>query len=260
LRGRGFTEQDRADSAPVVIVNETLARRHWPNEDAVGSRIRFTGDPAQNPWMTIVGVVRDVKHTLDGEVRPEYYLPHAQDAWGSMSLVVRAKAEPMALAPAIRREVLAMDKDQPLFLIRTMDQVRAQSVLVQRFAAVALGLFAALALILAMVGIYGVMSYAVAARTHELGIRLALGARPVDVLRLALRQGLTLTLIGVAIGLAAAFALTRLMSKLLFDVSVTDPLTFGGTALLLTFVALLACWIPARRATKVDPMVALRCE
>jgi len=260
LRGRAFTEQDRAGAAPVVIVNETLARQHWPNEDAVGNRIRFTGDPAQNLWMTIVGVTRDVKHTLDTEVKPEYYLPHAQDAWRSMSLVARAKGEPMALAPAIRREALALDKDQPVFLIRTMEQVRAQSVLVQRFAAIALGLFAALALVLAVVGIYGVMSYAVAARTHELGIRLALGARPVDVLMLALKQGLTLTLVGVAIGLAVAFALTRLMSKLLFDVSVTDPLTFVGTALLLTFVALLACWIPARRATKVDPMTALRCE
>jgi putative ABC transport system permease protein len=260
LRGRAFTEQDREGAAPVVIVNETLARQHWPNEDAVGHRIRFTGDPAQNPWMMIVGVVRDVKHTLDGEVKPEYYLPHAQDAWRSMSLVVRAKREPMALAPAIRNQVLALDKDQPVFLIRTMEQVRAQSVLAPRFAAVALGLFAALALILAMVGIYGVMSYAIAARTHELGIRLALGARPLDVLMLALKQGLTLTLAGVAIGLAAAFAMTRLMSELLFEVSATDPLTFAGTALLLTLVALLACWIPARRATKVDPMEALRHE
>jgi putative ABC transport system permease protein len=177
-----------------------------------------------------------------------------------MSLVVRAKREPMALAPAIRNQVLALDKDQPVFLIRTMEQVRAQSVLAPRFAAVALGLFAALALILAMVGIYGVMSYAIAARTHELGIRLALGARPLDVLMLALKQGLTLTLAGVAIGLAAAFAMTRLMSELLFEVSATDPLTFAGTALLLTLVALLACWIPARRATKVDPMEALRHE
>ncbi len=260
LRGRAFTEQDQEGAMPVVIVNDTLARRHWPNDDAVGNRIRFTGDPARNPWMTIIGVVRDVKHTLDGEVRPEYYLPHAQDAWGSMSLVVRAKAEPMALAPAIRNEVRALDNDQPVFLIRTMEQVRAQSVLVQRFAAVALGLFAALALILAMVGIYGVMSYAVAARTHELGIRLALGARPGDVLRLVLRQGLTQTLVGVAIGLTAAFALTRLMSRLLFAVSATDPLTFVVTPLLLTLVALLAALVPARRAMKVDPMVALRYE
>jgi putative ABC transport system permease protein len=260
LRGRAFTEQDREGAMPVAIVNETLARRHWPNEDAVGNRIRFTGDPARNPWMMIVGVVRDVKHTLDAEVKPEYYLPHAQDAWGSMSLVVRAKAEPTALAPAIRNEVLAMDKDQPIFLVRTMEEVRAQSVLVQRFAAVALGIFATIALILAMIGIYGVMSFAVAQRTHELGIRLALGARPGDVLRLVLGQGLALTLIGIVIGLMAALAITRLMSKLLFAVSATDPLTYVLITALLTIVTLLACWIPARRATKVDPMVALRNE
>jgi putative ABC transport system permease protein len=260
LRGRSFTEQDREGAMPVVIVNETLARRHWPNEDAVGNRIRFSGDPARNPWMTIVGVIRDVKHTLDSEVKPEYYLPHAQDAWGSMSLVVRAKSEPTALAPAIRNEVLAMDKDQPVFMIRTMEQVRVQSVLVQRFAAVALGIFATMALILAMIGIYGVMSYAVAQRTHELGVRLVLGARPGDVLRLVLGQGLKLTLAGVVIGLIAAFALTRLISRLLFDVSATDPLTFIAITALLTIVALLSCWIPARRATRVDPMVALRYE
>lgn len=260
LQGRAFTEQDQPGSTPVVIVNETLARRHWPNENAIGKRIRFYGNPKSNPWMTIVGIIRDVKHTLDGEVKPEYYLPHAQDPWGSMVLVVRTADEPARLAAAVRSEVLALDKDQPVSLIRTMEQVREQSVIVQRFATLALGIFAGLALTLAMVGIYGVMSYAVAQRTHEIGIRAALGADAGAVLRLIIKQGMTLTLAGVAIGFGGAFALTRLMESLLYEVTATDPTTFALVAMLLTALALAACYIPARRAVKVDPIAALRCE
>jgi putative ABC transport system permease protein len=260
LEGRAFVDQDMAGAQPVVIVNETLARKYWPNESAIGKRIRFTGDPARNPWMHVIGVVRDVKHKLDLEVTPEYYLPHAQDAWGEMLLVARTHGEPTALASAIRGEVWKLDKDQPVSRIRTMEQVSAESVMVQRHSVVALGVFATLALLLAAVGLYGVMSYTVTQRTNEIGIRVALGANPRDVMKLVIIQGMVLVLIGVAVGSLASLGLARLIETLLFDVEPTDPLTFGASAALLAIVALLACWIPARRAAKVDPMVALRQE
>jgi putative ABC transport system permease protein len=260
LRGRSFTEQDRADAPPVVIVNETLAKRYWPDTDAVGKRMRFAGPLAQNPWMQVVGIIPDVKHELSVPVTPEYYLPHAQDSWSSMVLVAKTSVDPTSMAGSMRQQVWSLDKDQPVFDVRTMEEVRALSVSIHSFSSVSLGIFAGIALLLAAMGIYGVMSYAVTQRTQEIGIRMALGARTGDVLRMVVRNGMSLALIGVAAGLAGAYGLTRLLGSLLFGVSPTDLLTFGSVTLGLLLVALLACYIPARRATKVDPLVALRYE
>jgi putative ABC transport system permease protein len=260
LKGRGFTEDDKPDSPPVIIVNETLAKRFWPSTDPVGKRMRFTGPPEKNPWMEVVGVAEDVKHELNLAVTPDFYLPLSQDPWSSMVLVARTKVEPMALAAPLRQQVWSIDKDQPVFDVRTMEQVRALSVSLYSFSSVTLGIFAVVALILAAVGIYGVMAYAVAQRTHEIGIRMALGARAGDVLRLVVKNGMTLALIGVAAGLAGAWVLTRYLSSLLVGVSATDAFTLISVSVGLLIVALLACYIPASRATKVDPLVALRYE
>jgi putative ABC transport system permease protein len=260
LKGRGFTEQDKSDSPPVIIVNETLAKRFWPNTDPVGKRMRFAGPLERNPWMEVVGVTQDVKHELNLAVTPDFYLPLSQDPWSSMVLVAKTKVEPMALAWSMRQQVWSIDKDQPVFDVRTMQQVRSLSVSLYSFSSVTLGIFAVVALILAAIGIYGVMAYAVTQRTHEIGVRMALGARAGDVLRLVVKNGMTLALIGVAAGLAGAWALTRYLSSLLVGVSATDAFTLIGVSIGLLIVALLACYIPARRATKVDPLVALRYE
>jgi putative ABC transport system permease protein len=260
LKGRGFSEQDKADSPRVIIVNETLERHFWPGGDAVGKRIRFTGAPEKNPWMQIVGVVNDVKHELNLPFSSDYYLPHKQDPWGGMVLVARTSAEPLALAEPIRSEVLAIDKNQPVFDVKTMKQWRAQSVLPYTISGTWLSIFAVIALVLAAVGIYGVMSYSVSQRTHEIGVRMALGARPRDVLRIVIKQGITLVGIGLGIGLIGGVALSRVMESLLFGIGATDASTFVLVSLLLSAIALLACFIPARRATKVDPMIALRYE
>jgi putative ABC transport system permease protein len=256
LRGRAFTEGDGVDSAPVVIINETMANRFWPGEDALGKRII-----AGRTTREIVGIVGDVRHRrLDGDLTAEMYVPYPQNPYPDLGFVVRTGADQMSLAAAARNELRKIDLDQPITEITTLAQLRSRSVAQPRFNTMLLGLFAAIALALAAVGVYGVISYSVAQRTHEIGIRVALGARAGDVLRFVVGQGMTLVLIGIAVGLAASFALTRLMEGLLFGVRPTDPLTFIVIALLLSFVALLACWVPARRATKVDPMVALRCE
>jgi putative ABC transport system permease protein len=256
LRGRDFTEGDNADAAPVVIINETMAHRFWPGEGALGKRIRVGSSTRE-----IVGIVGDVKHRrLDAELTAEMYLPYPQNPKPDFSFVARARAGEASLAAVARNELRNVDRDQPISEIATLAQLRSRSVAQSRFNTLLLGLFAAIALALAAVGVYGVISYSVTRRTHEIGIRVALGARAIDVMKLVLRQGMTLVFIGIVIGLASSFALTRLMSNLLFDVSPTDPLTFIVIALLLTFVALLACWVPARRATKVDPLVALRNE
>jgi putative ABC transport system permease protein len=260
LKGRAFTQQDRADAPPVIIVNETLARRFWPTTDALGKRMRFFGPPEKNPWIQVVGIVPDVRHELNLPVTPDYYLPHAQDPWNSMVLVAKTKVEPLALAASIRQQVWSLDKDQPVFDVRSMEQVRALSVSLYSFSSVSLGIFAVIALLLAAIGIYGVMSYAVTQRTQEIGIRMALGARAADVLKLVVRDGMALALIGVVAGLAGAFALTRLLRSLLVGVTPTDLVTFTMVTLGLLSVALLACYVPARRATKVDPLVALRYE
>ena len=260
LKGRGFTDQDKAGTTPVIIVNETLARKYWPNADAIGQRMRYSGPLEKNPWMQVVGVAQDVKYEMNLAVTPEFYVPHAQDSWPSMVLVARTKVEPAAMATPIREQVWAIDKDQPVFDVHTMREVRAISLTLYSFSSVMLGIFAGVALLLAAIGIYGVMSYTVTQRTQELGIRMALGARTMDVLKLVVRNGMFLALIGVAVGLAGAFALTRLLGSLLVGVTPTDAVTFSTVTLGLLFIALIACYIPARRATKVDPMVALRYE
>jgi predicted permease len=252
--GRLLAESDGADAPPVVVINEALARRYFPNEDPLGKRI---GGARRE----IVGVVGNVRHAaLEDEAKPELYLPLAQFPRGFMMLTVRTSGDPLQMLAAVRGQVWAVDKDQSVSNIHTMEELLANSVGSRRFNLLLLGLFALLGLALAGVGLYGVVNYTVTRRTHEIGLRMALGAQTRDVLRLVLKQGMTLTLIGAVIGLIAGFGLTRLIKNLLFDVSATDPLTFILIAALLTGVALLASYLPARRAAKVDPMVALRRE
>ena len=256
-RGRAFTAAD-ADGAPVMIINESFARRFYPNEDPLGRRIIIRNQPQA---CEIVGVVNDVRHFgPDQAAAPEMYVPYDQFIIGAVPLVIRTELEPQALIGAVRREIHAVDREVAISQVRTMTQMMSAALAERRFALLLLGIFAAVALALAAVGLYGVMAYAVAARTHEFGIRMALGAQTRDVLQLVFRQGVALAFIGVFVGLIASIALTWLMKSLLFGVSATDPLTFAGVALLLVAVALFACYIPARRATKVDPLVALRYE
>ena len=264
VQGRAFTQYDTAGAPLVAIINETLARTHSPNGELLGKRIRNIGSgDRQPPWMEIVGVVKDVRMArLATEPGPQMYVARAQLTFpdSDMTLVVRTAGDPANLAAAVRGAVQSVDNDQPVYDIRTMPELVARSVATPRFNLLLIGVFAALALALAIVGVYGVMSYLVQQRIHEVGVRMALGADARDVLKLVIGRGMTLALVGVGIGLAAAFALTRVMTSLLYGVSATDPLTFSAVPLLLAFVALLACYIPARRATKVDPMVALRNE
>ena len=260
VRGRAFTEQDKAGAIPVVIVNETLARKHWPGQDPIGKRIRFYGPLDKAPWMEVVGVVEDVRHELDLPVTPEYYLPHAQDAWNAMILVARTNVDPASLSAALRQQVWAIDKDQPVFDVKTMQEVRSDSVALYSFSSVMLAIFAGIALVLAAIGIYGVMAFAVTQRTQEIGIRMALGARTADVLKLVVKHGMKLALLGIVIGLAGSWALTRFIKELLVGVEATDLLTFSLVSVCLLVAAFIACYLPARRATKVDPLVALRYE
>ena len=262
LKGRSFDPRDTKKVPYVMIINETLARRYFPGEDPIGKRMTLNDDhPKEEEWATIVGLVKDTKPLkLEGEAVPEMYLPFAQDPRGSMALMIRTTSKPESIAAAVRAEVLSLDPNQPVYSIRTMESVLSEAVATPRFRTFILGVFAIVALILAMVGVYGVMSYSVTQRTHEIGIRVALGAQSSDVLKLVVGHGMALAFVGVGIGLVTSFALTRVMSKLLFGVEPTDPLTFAVIALLLTLVALLACYLPARRAMKVDPMIALRYE
>jgi putative ABC transport system permease protein len=258
LRGRAFTRDDRADSTKVVVVNEALARQFFPGEDALGKRL-VIGDRATGT-REIVGVVGDVRHAgLDEKTTPELYIPFTQATPGRLTVVARSP-DPGAAADALRAVIRQSDRESPIYNVRTMDQLLSTSVARRRFNMILLGGFAAVALLLAALGIYGVVSYTVAQRTHEIGLRVALGARPRDVLSLVIRQGMTPALAGVGVGLCAALAVTRVMAGLLFNVSATDPATFALIPLLLAAVALLACYVPARRASRVDPLVALRHE
>ena len=266
LRGRDFTSADNENAPPVGMINAMLARRFFPHQNPIGKRFMF-GHPddssAKNAplWITIVGVVGDTKlYGLANPSRLEVYISAHRSAMGDMELLVKSKLDSPALISAIRAVVSSIDKNQPIFAISTMNELRDSSMFGRRITFIFLGAFGGLALVLAAIGIYGVISYSVAQRTHEIGIRVALGAQHRDVLRMVLGQGGKIALIGTAIGLAMAFGLTRLMSSLLFSVSASDPLTFAGVALVLLLVAMLACYIPARRAMKVDPMVALRYE
>ncbi|HKS96176.1 MAG TPA: FtsX-like permease family protein, partial [Terriglobia bacterium] len=261
IKGRAFTAADDDKALPVVLINATMAQRYWPGEDPVGKRIHLRGMGPEGHWATVVGIVGDTKqYGLERKSKTEFYLPYLQRSVNSMELVVRTATDPLGLVNAVRSSVEAVDSDQPVYAVRTMGQYLTESVASRRTTMLLLGAFAGLALILAAVGIYGVMAYAVAERTHELGVRMALGAGRGDVLKLVVRSGLRLALAGVAVGLVAAAGLTRLLSSLLFGVRPTDPVTLGAVALLLTAVALLASYIPARRATRVDPTVALRYE
>jgi putative ABC transport system permease protein len=256
LKGRAFATTDAKGAPDVVIINEIMARRFWPDQDPLGKRILF-GDSGP----TIVGVVGNIKNTgLQAEHEPGVYYPFLQGPFGSMVLVARADSEAIALEGPLLALVHSIDKDQPVENCSTMQEVVSRSVAQPRFLAILLGVFAMLALALAAVGVYGVMAFAVAQRTREMGIRMALGAQPRDILRLVLGEGMALAVIGVAAGLLGSFAVTRLMSSLLYRVSATDPITFIVFSLLLTGVALGASFIPARRALNVDPMVALRHE
>jgi putative ABC transport system permease protein len=261
VKGRAFDDRDREKAPAVVIVNETFARRFFPGEDPVGKAI-IPGEGGEPVTRQIVGVVGDVRHAgLDAERTPEYYVPYEQADVDHLTVVARtASGNPASVAGALRGVVAAMDKEQPVYNIRPMTQLLDESVARRRFNMMLLGGFALLALLLASVGIYGVISYSVAQRTREIGIRIALGAQIGDVIKLILKQGLALALAGLAVGLVVAFFITKLMSSLLFGVGATDPVTFASVALILLFVALLACYIPARRAANVDPNVALRYE
>jgi putative ABC transport system permease protein len=264
LSGRYFDERDEASAEPLVaIIDESLAERFWPGQDPVGKRLRRGGRMSRNPWMTIVGVVRHVKNQgLDRAGRFQLYWPYSQNPYPFASLVVRSRAgiEPRSLATSVEQAVYEVDKEQPVYNVRTMDEVVARSVAQRRMAVVLLAVFAGLAVTLAAVGLYGVVSYTTARRTHEIGIRMALGARGGTILQMVAKRVALLVAAGLGAGIAVALALSRSMSALLFEVRPGDPAVLAAVAVLLGLVALLAAAVPARRAARVDPMVALRHE
>jgi len=261
LRGRLFTDSDDQNAPKVGLINAITARQYFPNQDPVGKRFMFGHPGKDNHWITIVGVAGDTKlYGLANPARLEVYVPFRQLPTDHMMLLVKSGIDPAALTSAVRDAIASIDKDQPIFSVVTMSTLYSDSLSTQRVTLIMLGAFSALALVLAAIGIYGVISYAVTMRTREIGIRLALGAQRTDVLRMVVGQGAALAITGVALGLATSFALTRLMSSLLFGVSATDPLTFAGVAILLTIVALAASYIPAHSAMRVDPVIALRAE
>jgi putative ABC transport system permease protein len=264
-KGRGFTDADNEGSQPVALINETMARQYWPGEEAIGKRFKL-GDPGDNevPWVTIVGVAGDVRQMGVAEpVKPEMYFPYQQAGepfYAPRDLAVRTAGDPLSLVAAVRNEIHQVDPEQPISNVRTMAEVLSEETASRSLGMTLLTIFAALALLLATLGIYGVLAYFVVQHTQELGVRLALGAQQRDILSLVLKKGMMLTMLGVVLGLAGALALTRVLASLMFEVSTNDPVTYAGIALLLSFVALVACYLPARRATRVDPLVALTSE
>jgi putative ABC transport system permease protein len=261
LRGRTFNVYDDGKGQKVALINETMARRYWPNIDPIGKRFSLdVPNPKPDSWLTIIGIVKDIKHNdLNRPVRPEMYFPYAQSAQSYMTLVIRTSgSEPTLWSVGLRTQVQAVDPDQAVGRIRTMDQVVSESIDQQRFNMLLLLSFAAVALGLSGIGIYGVMAYSVTQRTHEIGIRMALGATQGKILQLVVSQGMRLSILGVVIGLGVAVAMTRILTSLLFGVSVLEPITFVSVSLLILAVALTACYLPARKATKVNPMVALK--
>ena len=262
-RGRGFTNADTETSERVIVINQTMAQRYWPNQDPVGKRLAIGESSKENSYRTIVGIVGDVRHASLSETPvPTAFITYRQDfeSWPRMGFAIKTKGDPASLSSLVRKELAALAPTQPVYAVEPMEQLMRAALAQRRFITLLLGSLSAIAVTLAMVGIYGVISFSVGERTQEIGIRLALGARAVDVMRMVLSQGMRVVLVGIVIGVGAAFALTRLLSSLLFEVSPTDTSTFLIVAGLLSSVALLACYIPARRATKVDPLIALRYE
>jgi putative ABC transport system permease protein len=263
VQGRAFTERDTENAPLVIMINQALAARDFPNENPIGKRINLGNtDPKGQPvWWEVVGVAANVRSLeLREEAAPEFYLSALQDSFANMYVVVRTSVDPTSVAASVRRAAADVDKSAAVSDVKTMEHIVNDAVTQPRFNLFLVALFSGVALLLSAAGIYGVTSYTVSQRTHEFGIRMALGAQVGDVLKMILRQGMLLIAVGIAMGLLASFALTRLLRTLLFGVGATDPLTFGAITLLLTLVALVACYIPARRATKVDPLVALRYE
>src|SRR5262245_9813451 len=261
LRGRLFDEGDRSGTIPVAIINQTMARRLWPGEDPVGRRFKFGPLESRNPWLTVVGLAPDMRRQrLEREPMAQVFVPVAQDPQRGMELLIKSAGNPLVLAEAVRREVQAIEKGDFVSGISTMEQRIGRSLFERSFQASLLSAFSIVALLLVAIGTYGIVHFSVQQRTREMGVRIVLGARKLDVLSIIMREGLKLVLIGVGLGIALTLSITRLMQRLLFEVRPTDPLTFVAVALLLGGIALCACWLPARRAAKVDPMEALRCE
>ena len=259
IEGRAVGDADRPDGPDVVVINETMARRLWPGQSAIGKRFRRGSVEENRPWITVVGVVADVKEALDTVPGLQAFWPQARMQWArDLTLVVRTSGDPLSLAGAIRDVVRTVDRDVPIVSTMPMQQMMSDSVSEPRFRTMVVLTFAGVACLLALVGIYGVMAFVVAERTHEIGVRMALGAGEGGVLRHVLGQGLRLTGLGIAIGLVGAVAATRAIQAMLFGVSAVDPLTYASVVVALAAIAMLACWVPARRASRVEPLVALR--
>jgi putative ABC transport system permease protein len=263
IKGRGLTAADTVNSQRTIVINETMARRYWPNQDPVGQRLAIGESSGETSWRTIVGVVADNRHASLSELPvPTAFISYLQDleSWPRMSFVIKSKNDAASLAPSIRRALISVDPTQPVYAIEPMTNLLSTSIAQRRFIMILLGSLAAVAVALAMIGVYGVINFSVSERTKEIGIRMALGARAIDVLRMVLGQGMKLAAIGIVIGSLSGLALMRLLTSMLFHVSPTDSRTFTLVAVGLGLLAFFACYIPARRATKVDPLVALRCE
>jgi putative ABC transport system permease protein len=259
IEGRDFERTDGLGAPMVAIVNEALAKKEWPGQSAIGHRVKIVGPP--DTWVTVVGVVGNVKQlTLNEPVEPQIYQPKAQAPAIFSSIVVRTEGDPMALAPGVRAALWSVDRDQPIWKMRTLESLIERDVAPPKFTMMLTGAFAMLAMVLAAIGVYGVMSYAVEQRTREVGIRMALGARRGEVVRLVLGRGMMIVLVATVVGLAAAFAAARLIRGQLFGITASDPVTFAGVPVVLAVVALLACYLPARRASRVDPAIALRSD